>query len=521
MADEEFDLAIALSLAEAESNSSAKTTPPQYNSQEFAFFTSQPIPMRRDEGTKPRSGPSPSSQDRDRKQQDADAEFARQLEQEERRHKQQNQRESPSKGNGNPLSIFGIPLTSNGCKQCGKSLAGRYLIIDDSKYHPHCFCCFGCGRPLESRYLHRENDGKIEYYHQQCYEELFIPKCDVCSKQLVGQHRTHAFFRGEQNYCSDHDGRTRQCFSCAFKESLSDPYPELPDGRVVCWRCIDTIVIDSEEARPLYLEAVRFMETVLGLPIPKTMREVPVLAVDLSSLNEQNTLKSTTCSSVHPNCPTDPSRLGTGTAAGGLPFSGSITRGLTLTTVSEVRYISPGNLLWGDFFRHSRDHHTGGGGGSGSGTNLQFPTARLERKCSVTAVLVLCGLPRDLTTAILAHEAMHVWCKLRESMTGQPMPLLDLPPPVEEGLCQYVAHRYLDHRQEENESKARSSSGLVSAAESRPWHERLVPYFKYQIEGDPSPVYGDGFREAASCCSTIGLEFVLEHVAQNHRFPEL
>jgi hypothetical protein len=512
MADEDFDRAIALSLAEADSSSSAGNAP-HYNSQEYAFFTSQPIPTNQQKKNDRETRAGFSSHDRNRKEQlDADEIFARQLEEEERRHKeQQNKKENSSASKRNPLpSIFGLLSNSNDCKQCSKAIFGRYLIVNDSKYHPHCFCCFGCGRPLESRYMHRESgDGKIEYYDEQCYQELFTPRCDVCSMHLRGQHRTHAFFRGQQNYCSEHDGdgRTRQCFSCAMKESFSDPFPELPDRRVVCWRCIDTIVIDSEEARPLYLEAVDFMERVLGLPIPRHMREVPVLAVDLSSLNEQNTLKATTCSSVHPNCPTAGAGVGT-------PFSGSITRGLTLTTVSEVRYISPGNVLWGDFFRNSRDHHTTHGGGTSSGAGFQFPTARLERKCSVTAVLVLCGLPRDLTTSILAHEAMHVWCKLRES-GGQPAPLLDLPPPVEEGLCQYVAHRYLDHQQEMNES--RPSSGTTP----QPWHEKLVPYFKFQIEGDPSPVYGDGFRQAASCCSTIGLEFLLDYVTQHQRFPEL
>jgi hypothetical protein len=544
--DDDFARAIALSLQEHQNHYPSRFPPraADFSSQELAFFTSQPLPLpphTADQEIKIKSSSHQNDASQDHVSHDqrrrliqlqleADAKLAQELDQRDKedRGKSQKQR-SGNSNNGNSLSsILPLPFlknSSSGCQGCGKSLNGRYLIIKEGiKYHPQCFCCSGCGQPLESKYVTRGSgsddsvptgEEAIEYYHERCYEELFSKKCDVCSKNLIGEYRTHSFFRGLQNYCREHEGHTRQCFSCSLKEPVGDQFPELPDGRVICWRCIDTVVVDSDEARPLYLEAVNFMETILGLPIPKFMREVPVLAVDLSSLNEQNNLKATTCGSVHPNCPSDSNRFG---SAG--TFSGSTTRGLTLTTVSTVRYISHDNLLWGDFFRHPRAHPMEGS----NGRNLNFPTAHLERRCDVTAVLVLCGLPRDLTTSILAHEAMHVWCRLRE-VHGKSVPLLDLSPPVEEGLCQYVAYRYLDHLQEINESRTRNGSAMAnsSSAASVPqsWQEKLIPYFKFQIEGDPSPVYGDGFRRAAKCCSMIGFEYALEHVIQHHDFPEV
>jgi hypothetical protein len=542
---DDLDRAIALSLQEHENNfhSSSGRSPPgardptrSFNSQELAFFTSQPLPPpsqapHQQMEMKPSFHQDNDSEEKQRRkiqsQLEMDAKFAQELEQREKEARKNSQKQrNENANNGNSMrSIFPLPFLNNssstGCQGCGKTIHGRYLIVKEgTKYHPQCFCCFGCGQPLESKYISRESGSRsgstgeevMEYYHERCYEELFSKKCDICSKNLIGEYRTHSFFRGLQNYCREHDGQTRQCFSCALKEPMGDQFPSLPDGRVICWRCIDTVVVDSDEARPLYLEAVNFMETILDLPIPKFMREVPVLAVDLSSLNEQNNLKATTCGSVHPNCPSDSNRFGN---AG--TFSGSTTRGLTLTTVSTVRYISHDNLLWGDFFRHSRNHETTDQ--QSNGRSLNFPTVHLERRCDVTAVLVLCGLPRDLTTSILAHEAMHVWCKLRE-VRGKPAPLLDLPPPVEEGLCQYVAYRYLDHLQEINESKTRNETAMVASA-PQSWQEKLIPYFKFQIEGDPSPVYGDGFRRAASCCSMIGFEYALEHVTQHQNFPEV
>jgi hypothetical protein len=52
-------------------------------------------------------------------------------------------------------------------------------------------------------------------------------------------------------------------------------------------------------------------------------------------------------------------------------------------------------------------------------------------------VLVLYGLPRDLVSSILAHEAMHVWLKLNQGFPFR------MEPRLEEGLCQVVAYLYL------------------------------------------------------------------------------
>lgn len=70
------------------------------------------------------------------------------------------------------------------------------------------------------------------------------------------------------------------------------------------------------------------------------------------------------------------------------------TRGLCLSeeqTVRTVRKRSKGN--W-----------------SGNMITEQF---KLTRRCEVTAILILFGLPRLLTGSILAHEMMHAWMRLK------------------------------------------------------------------------------------------------------------
>jgi hypothetical protein len=286
--------------------------------------------------------------------------------------------------------------------------------------------------------------------------------------------------------------------------------------------CISTAVLDSAEARPLYLEAVDFMEHSLGLSIPPGMREVPVLAVDMPSLNEQ---MSRGISASH-----------AGTA---------VTRGLTLSTVGEVRHMSPGMLRWNPL--------------DGSILGYEAPTVyRTEEVREVTAVLVLYGLPRDLTAAILTHEAMHVWLRLSHHMPRE------LPSKVEEGLCQFISSKYLESVQDsaasaKDASSSSSSSSTMSsntrasftAPNRKPLtrtssggipigsvshnssddaaverrlkenNDKLRALFRCQIEADTSPVYGEGYREAACCCAALGLDIVLSHVRENRVLPNV
>ncbi|KAK7842096.1 protein da1-related 1, partial [Quercus suber] len=45
--------------------------------------------------------------------------------------------------------------------------------------------------------------------------------------------------------------------------------------------------------------------------------------------------------------------------------------------------------------------------------DVETEPRRLIRRCEVTAILVLYGLPRLLTGSILAHEMMHAWLRLK------------------------------------------------------------------------------------------------------------
>ncbi|MED6167367.1 Protein DA1- 1 [Stylosanthes scabra] len=145
---------------------------------------------------------------------------------------------------------------------------------------------------------------------------------------------------------------------------------------------------------------------------------------------------------------------------------------------------------------------------------------KLIRRCEVTAILVLYGLPRLLTGSILAHEMMHAWLRLK----GYP----NLSPEVEEGICQVLAHMWLDSEiysaSGSDCSSSSSSSPSSSSASSKKgkrsdFEKKLGEYFKHQIEADTSSAYGKGFRLGNEAVLKYGLRSTLDHIQMTGSFP--
>lgn len=91
---------------------------------------------------------------------------------------------------------------------------------------------------------------------------------------------------------------------------------------------------------------------------------------------------------------------------------------------------------------------------------------------------------------------------------------------VEEGICQVVAHMWLEYELSSASSAPSSSSSYASRKAKRPQFERkLGEFFKHQIESDISPVYGDGFRAGQMAVRKYGLENTLHHIWMTGNFP--
>ena len=297
------------------------------------------------------------------------------------------------------LSLFGLEIPKcNICAGCNKTiLFGSSIRAINKVFHIECFNCQGCQKSISNSYVPK--DGWP--YHKECAITLFNPRCSCCDQAIKGIYTRHGFFESEL-YCAEscNNNNIPSCFSCNRKERLgkSDKYHKFPDRRCICPDCIRTAIFDSAEAKPLYDECVNFMQYVLKLPIPPEMRSIPILAVDLTALqdNSQNGVV----------------RHNTGTV-----------RGLTLSTKAEISHYSGSSIYFAN----------------GNIVHQNRPIHRIEEKRDVTAILVLYGLPATLTASILAHEATHAWLKLNKRFP------FSLPAKTEEGLCQVISEKYLSH----------------------------------------------------------------------------
>lgn len=235
--------------------------------------------------------------------------------------------------------------------------------------------------------------------------------------------------------------------------------------------------MDTHECQPLYLEIQEFYE---GLNM-KIEQQVPLLLVERQALNEAMEGER----NGHHHMPE--------------------TRGLCLSEEQTVSTI----------LRRPRI-------GAGRIVDMFTEPYRLIRRCEVTAILILYSLPRLLTGSILAHEMMHAWLRLKGYS--------NLPPDVEEGICQVLAHMWLDSEilagsgsSVASTSSSSSSSSAAPASSKKgkrsQFEKQLGEFFKHQIESDTSAAYGDGFREGNKAVLKYGLKRTLDHIRLTGTFP--
>ncbi|KAJ1294487.1 hypothetical protein BS78_01G150000 [Paspalum vaginatum] len=378
------------------------------------------------------------------------------------------------------LAPFISPTSgSRVCAGCKNPIGhGRFLSCMDSVWHPQCFRCYACDAPISEHEFAVHED---HAYHRSCYKECFHPKCDVCNsfiptnKSGLIEYRAHPFWM--QKYCPSHENDgTPRCCSCERMEPKDSQYITLDDGRRLCLECLHTAIMDTTECQPLYIDIQEFYE---GLNM-KVEQQVPLLLVERQALNEAM----------------EAEKIGHH-----LPE----TRGLCLSEEQIVRtilrrpIIGPGNKII--------DMITG--------------PYRLVRRCEVTAILILYGLPRLLTGSILAHEMMHAYLRLKGYR--------NLSPEVEEGICQVLAHLWLESEitsgsgsMATTTSGASSSSSTSSSTKKGPkteFEKRLGEFFKHQIETDSSAAYGEGFRAGIRAVELYGLRSTLDHIKLTGSFP--
>ncbi|DAZ92865.1 TPA: hypothetical protein N0F65_003044 [Lagenidium giganteum] len=348
------------------------------------------------------------------------------------------------------------------CAQCGGEMrVGPRLMAQGKTYHPQCFRCAACHGTFEMQQF-QVHEG--DPYHTPCFRELFHPMCEVCDHHIPFDATSQRIMFREvpfwkSRYCLTHDDRER-CCSCTRLEplSLAKRFDMLSDGRKVCHDCCMSIVLDTHEAQAAVRDVWQFMASI-GIDLP----ELPVYLVEYSTLNEHQHATHSM-----------------GTLMGRTPATTYVTRGVCLSEVSSIQHLVR------------------------LGGNAIPQLVQLETNRSVSAILVLHGLPYDLTAQVIAHEATHAYIKLNSSFPT------DIPLQVEEGVCQLMSYLWLKYKHVVAET-----TGSVA-----PFASRLREFYMQQIENDQSEVYGDGFREALEAYNrTHSLQRVFDSIRSSKQFP--
>ncbi|XP_074308199.1 protein DA1-related 2 isoform X2 [Silene latifolia] len=362
------------------------------------------------------------------------------------------------------------------CSGCNRDIGyGNYLGCMGTFFHPECFCCRSCGYPITE---HEFSLSGRDPYHKSCFKELTHPKCEVCHHFIptnaagLIEYRCHPFW--SQKYCPSHEqDNTARCCSCERLESWNTRYIGLEDGRSICLECMESAIMDTGDCQPLY-HAIRDYYEGMNMRLDQ---QIPMLLVERQALND--------------------AIVGEKNGYHHMPE----TRGLCLSEEQTVTSILRRPRIGGHRLVGMRTH-----------------PQRLTRRCEVTAILVLYGLPRLLTGAILAHELMHGWLRLKGYR--------NLSPEVEEGICQVLSYMWLESevipgfRGMASTSTATSSSNSSSKkGRTSEVEKKLGEFFLHQIAHDASPAYGGGFRAANAAVNKYGLRRTLDHIRYTGSFP--
>uniref|UniRef100_A0A7S3KXY2 LIM zinc-binding domain-containing protein n=1 Tax=Amphora coffeiformis TaxID=265554 RepID=A0A7S3KXY2_9STRA len=380
--------------------------------------------------------------------------------------------------------------SSSVCFSCGKS-QGSFIAALDKKYHPECFRCVVCHELINVNKpfaFSKDAQGYKHPHHPRCFSQRFASTCCVCKQKLPANEDgtisfvKHPFFDTEE-MCPRHALEAkRRCTGCHRFEPDYERFIDLDDGdRCICFSCCRSVVVDSNDAAPLWSQVIAFFKNKLHLPIWDGMKDIPIMIVGFEALNDQ---------------------LQRGQNAHG-GSSQIMTRGLCLTDHANC-----GTFRLPSMRFNTSQSSFEATNGMDRFTYYEVPASlRANANSTVFAIMCLSGLPRDLTASVLAHEATHAWIKMHpEFDVNKP-----IPPQVEEGVAQLVAFLFLN-------------DGLDEAAEaipgeSGPSDAKLRQYFRFSIETEENEVYGTGYRRAAAAYEALGIEALLMHVIRYRDFP--
>lgn len=112
-------------------------------------------------------------------------------------------------------------MAERACSRCAKEIVERSIVIGDKQYHPECFACSGCKKPISGKFFPTPDGGFI------CVACGSVP-CAECNLPILGP-------RLETGGVSYH----AECFRCSVcKKEIKDKFSK-HQGRIECVPCKD------------------------------------------------------------------------------------------------------------------------------------------------------------------------------------------------------------------------------------------------------------------------------------------
>ena len=163
------------------------------------------------------------------------------------------------------------------CAGCQKTIGGKALRALDRSWHPKCFCCAACGKPItQSSFLTQDRDP----YHERCYHKAFTKPCEVCGVPLTGTYLSDV--HGHM-FCPTHQEELTPCEAChrLICDRLTGGGIQFNDGLVLCNRCSPSAVTSPKEAAEVFAR-VRTSFEAMGFSLGH--QKTPLRLVDRHTL---------------------------------------------------------------------------------------------------------------------------------------------------------------------------------------------------------------------------------------------
>lgn len=340
------------------------------------------------------------------------------------------------------------------CPECARALEGEVIVVEGAKYHPECFRCAQCGRPVRGSYVRRDaqEGGSPRFLHPEC-ARAELPRCDQCGRPLEGSFLQEGTRRYHEDCYRDHVAL--RCARCRRPIDGSYFTQDDRDYCAACWqsdvapRCVvcGEAILDREYPLNFWQEACH-------AACGSRMRECDVCDHALGGKRGARWRDLPDGRAVCTSC-----------VAGGITDAGEARRSLDAVArelavlgfpveTRELRLELCGRDKLESLSGSRRvSGHTAFAGRLVNGV--------LEQE--TVTIHILSHLVGARFDAVAAHELTHVFLHRR---AGRKLPSF-----AEEGFCNYVSSLVLQRRSAE-----------------------LARYQLKAMEEDEDPDYGEGYR---------------------------